>query len=73
MYMVEKGMRRWVDLPTSADYTAEMGLQPPAYSGQYTTESSERPIYQPMPELSSLRYAVEEWKSAWKISGPFSA
>ncbi|XP_046907935.1 HEAT repeat-containing protein 4 [Hypomesus transpacificus] len=73
MYMVEKGMRRWVDLPTSADYTAEMGLQPPDYSGQYTKESRERPIYQPMPELSSLRYAVEEWKSAWKIKTPWQS
>ncbi|KAK6307062.1 hypothetical protein J4Q44_G00222100 [Coregonus suidteri] len=70
MRRVEKGARRWVDLPTTADYATEVGLRPPDYSGQDTEVPRQQPLYNPMPELSSLRYAVEGWRSAWKISMP---
>lgn len=63
----EKGLRRWVDLPTSADYATEIGLIPPN-SDSVTVAPKQQRRYEPMTELSSLRYAVEEWRSAWKIS-----
>ncbi|KAM9432806.1 HEAT repeat-containing protein 4 isoform 1-T1 [Salvelinus alpinus] len=67
MRRVEKGTRRWVDLPTTADYATEVGLRPPDYSGKDTEVPRQQAHYNPMAELSSLRYAVEGWRSAWKI------
>lgn len=64
----EKGLRRWVDLPSSADYATEIGLIPPDNSDPVTVALKQQRRYEPMTELSSLRYAVEEWRSAWKIS-----
>lgn len=64
----EKGVRRWVGLPTKADYATELGLRPPDYNRQ-DTKLHKQPIhYNPMQGLSSLRYAVEGWRNAWKIS-----
>lgn len=68
MGRLEKGVRRWVGLPTKADYATELGLRPPDYNRQ-DTKLHKQPIhYNPMPGLSSLRYAVEGWRNAWKIS-----
>ncbi|XP_053489232.1 HEAT repeat-containing protein 4 isoform X3 [Ictalurus furcatus] len=68
MGRLEKGVRRWVGLPTKADYATELGLRPPDYNRQ-DTKLHKQPIhYNPMPGLSSLRYAVEGWRNAWKIT-----
>ncbi|XP_017568932.1 HEAT repeat-containing protein 4 isoform X1 [Pygocentrus nattereri] len=67
MGRVEKGLRRWMDLPTKADYGTELGLRPPVYTGQTTEVAKQQVHYKLIPELSSLRYAVEEWRNAWKI------
>ncbi|KAL2099095.1 hypothetical protein ACEWY4_005575 [Coilia grayii] len=65
---IERGLRRWVDLPTTADYTAEIGLIPPDNSDPVTVApKQQQQHYEPMSELSSLRYAVEKWRSAWNI------
>ncbi|KAF4083933.1 hypothetical protein AMELA_G00123020 [Ameiurus melas] len=67
MGRLKKGVRRWVGLPTKADYATELGLRPPDYNRQ-DTKLHKQPIhYNPMPGLSSLRYAVEGWRNAWKI------
>ncbi|XP_041928477.1 HEAT repeat-containing protein 4 isoform X2 [Alosa sapidissima] len=63
----ERGMRRWVALPTVADYATEIGLIPPDNSDLVTVAPKQQRRYEPMTEHSSLRYAVEEWRSAWKI------
>ncbi|XP_034164043.2 HEAT repeat-containing protein 4 [Pangasianodon hypophthalmus] len=63
----EKGVRRWVGLPAKADYATELGLRPPDYNRQDKKVPKEPNRYSPMPGLSSLRYAVEGWRNAWKI------
>lgn len=65
---LEKGVRRWVGLPTKADYATELGLRPPDYNRQDTKVPKQPIHYSPMLGLSSLRYAVEGWRNAWKIS-----
>ncbi|KAI4900406.1 hypothetical protein NFI96_017776 [Prochilodus magdalenae] len=67
MGRVEKGVQRWVDLPTRADYGTELGIKPPDFSGQDTGVPKQQVCYSLIPELSSLRYAVEEWRNAWQI------
>ncbi|KAM6973247.1 HEAT repeat-containing protein 4 [Aplochiton taeniatus] len=67
VHRVKRGFCRWVNLPTKADYATEVGLRPPDYSGHDTEVPKQQVNYIPMPELSSLRYAVEEWRRAWKI------
>ncbi|KAI5616831.1 HEAT repeat-containing protein 4, partial [Silurus asotus] len=64
---LEKGVQQWVVLPTKADYATEQGLRPPDYTRQEAKVAKERIHYSPMQRLSSLRYAVEGWKNAWKI------
>lgn len=68
MGRLEKGVRRWVGLPTKADYATELGLRPPDYNRQDTKMPKQPVHYSTMPGLSSLRYAVEGWRNAWKIS-----
>ncbi|KAK3537084.1 hypothetical protein QTP70_002097 [Hemibagrus guttatus] len=63
----EKGVRRWVGLPTKADYATELGLRPPDYNRQDTKVPKQPINYSPMPGLSSLLYAIEGWRNAWKI------
>ncbi|KAG7328177.1 hypothetical protein KOW79_008121 [Hemibagrus wyckioides] len=67
MSRLEKGVRRWVGLPTKADYTTELGLRPPDFNRQDTKVPKQPVNYSPMPGLSSIRYAVEGWRNAWKI------
>uniref|UniRef100_A0A3P8ZDF5 HEAT repeat containing 4 n=1 Tax=Esox lucius TaxID=8010 RepID=A0A3P8ZDF5_ESOLU len=73
MRRLEKGARRWVDLPTTADYSTEVCMRPPDYSGQDTESPRRQALYNPMPELSSLRYAVEGWRSAWKMKNTWQS
>lgn len=68
MSRLEKGARRWVALPTKADYATTLGLRPPDYNRQDTKVPKQPINYSPMPGLSSIRYAVEGWMNAWKIS-----
>ncbi|XP_063040504.1 HEAT repeat-containing protein 4 [Engraulis encrasicolus] len=72
----ERGLRRWIDLPTAADYTAEIGLIAPenmdALSLGSKQEQEQQP-YEPMPELADLRYAVEKWRSAWNIKATWQS
>ncbi|XP_015194728.2 HEAT repeat-containing protein 4 [Lepisosteus oculatus] len=66
----EKGARRWVSLPSPADYAMERGLQPPDYSGQDTILPGtlrKQPQSCPPQERHALRYMVEEWRKAWKL------
>ncbi|XP_076833631.1 HEAT repeat-containing protein 4 isoform X2 [Brachyhypopomus gauderio] len=67
MGRVGKGARRWIDLPTQADYATEFGLRPPDYSGQDKKVPKQQVHYSPIPELSALHYVVEQWRDAWKI------
>ncbi|XP_072545808.1 HEAT repeat-containing protein 4 isoform X2 [Salminus brasiliensis] len=73
MGRVEKGARRWVDLPTNADYALELGLRPPDHSGQEPRTHQQQVRYNPLPELSSLRYAVVEWRNAWKLNSAWKS
>uniref|UniRef100_A0A4W4GHX2 Uncharacterized protein n=1 Tax=Electrophorus electricus TaxID=8005 RepID=A0A4W4GHX2_ELEEL len=63
-----KGAQQWVDLPTKADYATELGPRLPDYSGQDTEVPKQQAHYRPMLKHSLLRYAVEKWRDAWKIS-----
>lgn len=65
---LKKGVRQWVGLPNKADYATELGLRAPDYNRQDTKVSKQPVYYRSMPGLSSLRYAVEGWRNAWKIS-----
>ncbi|TSQ46658.1 HEAT repeat-containing protein 4 [Bagarius yarrelli] len=66
MGILEKGVQRRVGLPTKADYATQLRLRPPEFNRQET--EAKQPIhYSPMPGPSSLRYAVERWRNAWKI------
>ncbi|XP_046710891.1 HEAT repeat-containing protein 4 [Silurus meridionalis] len=64
---LEKGVQQWVVLPTKANYATEQGLRPPDYTRQEAKVAKEPVHYSPLQRLSSLRYAVEGWKNAWKI------
>ncbi|XP_066510505.1 HEAT repeat-containing protein 4 [Hoplias malabaricus] len=68
MGRVEKGLRRWMALPTKTDYARELKFRPPDYRGQETELPKEQVQLKPMStKLSSLRYAVEQWRNAWNI------
>ncbi|XP_051775708.1 HEAT repeat-containing protein 4 [Erpetoichthys calabaricus] len=64
----QKGMRRWMSLPSPADFTANKELIPQDYSGQDAAPRHPLPPYSPREELRHLRYMVEEWRKAWKLS-----
>ncbi|XP_062862838.1 uncharacterized protein heatr4 [Trichomycterus rosablanca] len=57
--------QEWVYLHIKADVT-ELGLRPHC-SGQETEVPKQPTLYMPMLDLSALRYAVEEWRNAYKI------
>lgn len=61
-----KAEQRWVDQPTSIDYDLKQGLRPPDFNEQ----EPETPK-QSVAELSTLRYAVDKWRSACNISWCF--
>ncbi|RXM90971.1 HEAT repeat-containing protein 4 [Acipenser ruthenus] len=60
-----KGGRRWLALPSPADYT-ETGLRPPDTSWPDTRPVYTRTPHRPLQELSGWRYTVDEWRKAWK-------
>ncbi|MGH0184103.1 UNVERIFIED_CONTAM: hypothetical protein FKN15_013671 [Acipenser sinensis] len=60
-----KGGRRWLALPSPADYT-ETGLRPPDTSWLDTRPVYPRTPHRPLQELSGWRYTVDEWRKAWK-------
>ncbi|XP_053365794.1 HEAT repeat-containing protein 4 [Clarias gariepinus] len=64
---MEKGVGRWVGLPTKADCATELGLKPSDYNRKDMKLPKRAIQYSRIPELSSLRYAVEGWRNAWKI------
>lgn len=60
--------QRLVDQPTRTDYAFKRGLRPPDFSGQ----DPEMPK-QSVAELSTLRYAVDKWRSACNIKLPLQS
>ncbi|MGH0185759.1 UNVERIFIED_CONTAM: hypothetical protein FKN15_018816 [Acipenser sinensis] len=60
-----KGGRRWLALPSPADYT-ETGLRPPDTSWLDTRPVYPRTPHRPLQELSGWRYTVDEGRRAWK-------
>ncbi|ROL44979.1 HEAT repeat-containing protein 4 [Anabarilius grahami] len=60
-----KTEQRWVDQPTSIDYAFKQGLRPPDFSGQEPETHK-----QSVAELSTLRFAVDKWRSACNIKLP---
>ncbi|XP_043930020.1 HEAT repeat-containing protein 4 [Protopterus annectens] len=64
----EKGIQRWVALPSQADYAAERGMKAADYTiAQIQMEQTKRE-YQPREELQGLRHMVDEWRKAWRLS-----
>ncbi|XP_042630547.1 HEAT repeat-containing protein 4 isoform X1 [Cyprinus carpio] len=60
-----KPEQRWMDQPTKIDSALKQGLGPPDFSGQ----DPEMPK-QSVTELSTLRYAVDQWRNACNIKLP---
>ncbi|XP_039598177.1 HEAT repeat-containing protein 4 isoform X1 [Polypterus senegalus] len=63
----QKGMRRWMSLPSPADFTANKELIPQDYNGQDAAPRHPLPPYSPHEELRHFRYMVEEWRKDWKL------
>nr|XP_014349242.1 PREDICTED: HEAT repeat-containing protein 4 isoform X1 [Latimeria chalumnae] len=65
----QKGVCRWTALPSQTDYTAELGLSlKPTSSKMETRMDRAGKEYQPREDLPFLRFMVEEWRKAWKLS-----
>ncbi|XP_016323405.1 HEAT repeat-containing protein 4 [Sinocyclocheilus anshuiensis] len=62
---IVKAEQRWLDQPTKIDSTLKQGLRPPDFSRQ----DPEMPK-QSVAELSTLRYAVDQWRNACNIKLP---
>ncbi|XP_016400063.1 HEAT repeat-containing protein 4 [Sinocyclocheilus rhinocerous] len=60
---IVKAEQRWMDQPTKIDSALKQVLRPPDFSGQ----DPEMPK-QSVAELSTLRYAVDQWRNACNIS-----
>ncbi|XP_041131298.1 HEAT repeat-containing protein 4 isoform X2 [Polyodon spathula] len=60
-----KGGRRWLALPSPADFS-ETGLRPPNPSWPDTRPVHPRTPHRPLQELTAWRYTVDEWRKAWK-------
>ncbi|XP_058605964.1 HEAT repeat-containing protein 4 isoform X2 [Onychostoma macrolepis] len=65
IFSAVRAEQRWMDQPTKIDYVLKQGLRPPDFSGQ----DSEMPKLS-VAELSTLRYAVDQWRNACNIKLP---
>ncbi|XP_046557272.1 LOW QUALITY PROTEIN: HEAT repeat-containing protein 4-like [Haliotis rubra] len=69
---INKGLRRWKELPEPVDDTVEvLNIVPPGYDPEF--HRSPDPTTRRITKLNaSLMQIIEEWRSKWHLSGQFA-
>lgn len=67
---VEKGLRRWKELPQPTDDSAEFNMIPPGFDPEYH-RSPDPTTRRLTKQNAALLQVIDEWRQKWHLSGQF--